>query len=315
MTLQQLLDSQSIIVIDGALATELERHGADLQHNLWSAKYLLSEPERIEAVHVDYVRAGAQILITASYQATVPGYIAAGFTEAQAHQAITASVRVAQSARARWALDNPASKTLPLIAGSVGPYGAYTADGGEYRGNYGLSHSQLLAFHMPRIATLVAAGVDFIACETIPDLIEAHALAACVAQFPDIGCWIAMSCRDGTTTNAGQSITRVAQELHVYESVVAIGVNCTPPQYVASLVAQIAAHTTKPIVVYPNSGESYDATTKTWSGTVRCADYVAAAQTWVAAGARIIGGCCRTTPEHIRALVDNFADQNPMFER
>ena len=311
MPLQQLLGTQSIIVIDGALATELERHGADLQHNLWSAKYLLSEPERIEAVHVDYLYAGAQILITASYQATVPGFIAAGFTEADAHRAITAAVRVAQSARSRWMLENPASKTLPLIAGSVGPYGAYTADGGEYRGNYGLSQTQLMAFHMPRIATLVAAGVDFIACETIPDLIEAHALAACIAQFPGIDCWIAMSCRDGTTTNAGQPISQVAQELEKYASVVAVGVNCTAPEHIASLITAIATHTSKPIVVYPNSGEHYDAVTKTWSGIVRSEDYVASAQTWVAAGARIIGGCCRTTPEHIRALVDIFADTKP----
>ncbi|MFM2310562.1 MAG: hypothetical protein RLY87_2684 [Chloroflexota bacterium] len=306
MALSKLLTHRQVAIIDGALATELERNGADLQHTLWSAKYLLSEPDRIKDVHRAYLESGAQILITASYQATVPGFLEAGYNEADALSAITRSVTIARDARTEWATAHPNAEYWPLIAGSVGPYGAYTADGGEYRGNYGLSREALIAFHLPRIRTLIAAGVDLIACETIPDLVEADALASCISQFPRVSCWMSMSCRNGTETNAGQTIAEVAVKLNQYACVTAIGVNCTAPQHITSLVTILASQTTKPIVVYPNSGESYDATSKTWSGTVTCADYVTAAASWVNAGARIVGGCCRTTPEHIRALVNYF---------
>ena len=308
--MHHLLNQNAVVIIDGALATELERHGADLQHPLWSARYLLSEPHRIARVHRDYLNAGAQILITASYQATVPGYTQHGYTAAEALTAIRASVDIARETRSSWAADSPSGKSLPLIAGSVGPYGAYTADGGEYRGNYGLNTAELTAFHMQRIETLVGAGVDILACETIPDLIEAEVLADCVSRFPGMTCWMSMSCRDGATTNAGQSIEAVAAAMNMHACVVALGVNCTAPQFVPEIVRRYAAHTDKAIIAYPNSGESYDATSKTWSGTVTTDDYVSAAATWVAAGARIIGGCCRTTPEHIRALVEHYADVN-----
>lgn len=307
MSLCTLLTDGNIVIIDGALATELERHGADLQHRLWSAKYLLSEPQSIQAVHRDYLESGAQILITASYQATIPGFLEAGYSERDALHAITRSVTIAHDARAEWSQTHPDAAYWPLIAGSVGPYGAYTADGGEYRGNYGLTREALIEFHLPRIRALVAAGVDLIACETIPDLVEAEALAMCISQFPGVSCWMSMSCRNGTETNAGQSMDEVAVKLNDHACVAAIGINCTAPQYIGSLVCVLAANTTKPIVVYPNSGESYDATSKTWSGTVTCADYVSAASSWVRAGARIVGGCCRTTPEHIRALVLHFS--------
>jgi homocysteine S-methyltransferase len=302
MTLQQLMTDHRVVILDGALATELERHGADLQHTLWSARYLLTEPERIERVHRDYLAAGAHILITASYQATIPGYLNHGYSAQQAHAAIRASVELAQTACRAWHDANPEVQSRRLVAGSVGPYGAYTADGGEYRGNYGLSTEQLIAFHLPRILTLAEAGVDFIACETIPDLLEAEALAQCVASIPGLTCWIAMSCRDGGHCNAGQSIESIAQRLQTYDCVQAVGVNCTDPRFVSDIVRRFALHTDKPIVAYPNSGEAYDAVSKTWSGTVSCIDYVDAARAWVDAGARIVGGCCRTTPEHIAGL-------------
>jgi homocysteine S-methyltransferase len=302
MTLQQLLTDHRVVILDGALATELERHGADLQHSLWSARYLLTEPERIERVHRDYLAAGAHILITASYQATIPGYLNHGYSTQQAHAAIRASVELAQTACRVWHDAHPEVVSRRVVAGSVGPYGAYTADGGEYRGNYGLSIEQLIDFHLPRIHTLAAAGVDFIACETIPDLLEAEALAQCVAMIPGLTCWMAMSCRDGGHCNAGQSIETIAQRLQTYDCVQAVGVNCTDPRFVSDIVRRFAQHTDKAIVAYPNSGETYDAVSKTWSGTVSCTDYVETARAWVDAGARIIGGCCRTTPDHIAGL-------------
>lgn len=302
MTLQQLLQDQHIVILDGALATELERYGADLQHSLWSARYLLTEPERIERVHRDYLDAGAQILLTASYQATIPGYLNHGYSTEDAHAAIRTSVALARAACRAWHDAHPEISSRRLVAGSVGPYGAYTADGGEYRGNYGLSSEQLIAFHLPRIKTLAAAGVDFIACETIPDLHEAEALAQCVAMIPGLTCWMAMSCCDGGHCNAGQSIELVAQRMQTYACVAAVGVNCTDPRFVTDIVRRFVQHTDKPIVAYPNSGESYNAVSKSWSGTVSCSDYVEAARAWVDAGARIVGGCCRTTPEHIAGL-------------
>jgi len=306
MSLQHLLADHRVVILDGALSTELERHGADLQHALWSARYLLTEPERIARVHREYLAAGAHILITASYQATVPGYLNHGYSTTDAHAAIRTSVELARTACTDWHDANPAVASRRLVAGSVGPYGAYTADGGEYRGNYGLSIEQLIDFHLPRIQTLAEAGVDFIACETIPDLVEAEALAQCVGMFPGLSCWVAMSCRDGGYSNAGQSIETIAERLHHYDCVAAVGVNCTDPRYVTDIVRRFALHTDKPIVAYPNSGETYDAVSKTWSGTVSCTDYGDAARAWVDAGARIIGGCCRTTPDHIAGLAQQY---------
>jgi homocysteine S-methyltransferase len=306
MKLKHFIARHPVVVLDGALATELERRGADLQHRLWSARMLLEDPDEISAVHRDYLAAGAQILITASYQATHPGYVAAGYPASAADDAIRCSVALAHAARERWSAQQPGGSEQALIAGSVGPYGAYTADGGEYRGRYGLSIDALAAFHRPRIALLVAAGVDCIACETIPDLDEVIALCAVLRDFPETDAWVSLSCRDGAHTCAGQPIQDVATFLETQPHISAIGVNCTAPQHITPLVEQMRLHTTKPIIVYPNSGEHYDPVTKTWSGTTTCADYLAAARTWVAAGASLIGGCCRTTPAHIATLVHAF---------
>lgn len=309
MSFASLRAHAPVVVIDGALATELERHGADLNHRLWSARLLRDEPERIGAVHRAYLAAGAQILITASYQATIPGFVEAGYSEADAIAAIRCSVTLACAARDAWVAAHPTAGYRPLVAGSVGPYGAYTADGGEYRGQYGLSVTDLMAFHQPRIALLVAAGVDLIACETIPDVAEIEALARCLAVYPHIASWISVSCGDAATTWAGQSMQQVAACLAAHPHVSAVGVNCTAPEYVEALVADLHRATDLPIVVYPNSGEVYDPTSKTWSGTADTADYVAAARRWVAAGASIVGGCCRTTPAHIAALARHYTRQ------
>ena len=148
MLLKNYLRSQSPLIIDGALATEMESRGADLHDSLWSAKYLYTQPELIAAVHTDYLDAGADVIITASYQATVQGFMARGWTHAQARAMIRSAATLAISARDDWwhTQAHP-GRLRPLVAGSVGPYGAYTADGGEYRGNYGLSTAELVEFH------------------------------------------------------------------------------------------------------------------------------------------------------------------------
>jgi len=303
-SLSEYLHGLPLLIIDGALATEMEKRGADLHDPLWSAKYLIEAPERIAAVHLDYLLAGADVLITASYQASIPGFMARGMSRAQAYQLMQTSVVLARNARDTWFATHGVSATrwMPLIAGSVGPYGAYTADGGEYRGNYGLSAAQLREFHLPRIDALVSAGVDFVACETIPDLFEAVVLAEILASYPGVEAWMSFSCGSGAATYAGQSLKDVAQTMAQYPHVQAIGANCTAPQHIPAIIATLRAHSDQAIVVYPNSGEQYDAHTNTWSGIATCDDYVQAAQHWYALGANAIGGCCRTDPATIAAV-------------
>ncbi len=302
-----LLQKQPFIVLDGALATELERRGADLNDPLWSAKVLLEAPERIYQVHLDYFRAGADVAITASYQASVAGFMQRGLTREEALALMRKSVQLAQQARDDfWRENQDPNRAYPLVAGSVGPYGAYLADGSEYRGDYGLSEEALIDFHRPRIAALVAAGVDVLACETIPCLHEARALVRLLAEFPGISAWFSFSARDAAHTCHGEPIAECAAFLDSVPQAAAIGINCSAPQFIPGLIGEIRRVTRKPIVVYPNSGEVYDPATNTWHGETHCDAYGQQAATWYASGARLIGGCCRTTPEHIRAIVSEL---------
>jgi homocysteine S-methyltransferase len=299
-----ILETDPLVVLDGALATELERRGADLRDPLWSAKILLEAPELIRAVHLDYFQAGADCAITASYQASVPGLARRGLSEAAALDLIASSVRLAGEARdVFWAnTAQPSGRPRPFVAASVGPYGAFLADGSEYRGDYGLSEQALIDFHRPRMAALVAAGADLLACETIPCLVEARALAGLLAEFPGISAWFSFSARDGEHICHGERLADCAALLDAHPQVAAIGVNCTAPQHITGLIQAARRATHKPIVVYPNSGEVYHAADNTWHGETSCTAFGDQSQGWCAAGARIIGGCCRTTPEHIRSI-------------
>jgi homocysteine S-methyltransferase len=301
-----LLQTQSLIVLDGAMATELERRGADLNDPLWSAKILLEAPELIRDLHYDYFRSGANVAITASYQATIEGYTRRGLNRTQATDLIQKSVRLAIEARTLFCAGGTvdSKRGHPLVAASIGPYGAYLADGSEYRGDYGLTEEELIAFHRPRMAALVTAGPDLLACETIPCLTEARALARLLAEFPGQHAWFSFSARDEFYTNHGEKITDCAAYLDSFEQVAAIGINCTAPKFITGLIHEIRSATTKPILAYPNSGEIYDPVTHTWHGETDCNAFGEQAKEWYAAGAQIIGGCCRTTPEHIRVIAE-----------
>ncbi|MBA3946330.1 MAG: homocysteine S-methyltransferase [Herpetosiphonaceae bacterium] len=257
----RILRTQPVVVLDGALATELERRGCDLHDPLWSAQVLLEAPELIRQVHSDYFAAGADCAITASYQATFQGFARRGLDAEDAAKLMQLSVQLAVEARdAYW--DNAwnrVGRVRPFVAASVGPYGAFLHDGSEYRGDYGLSEAELMAFHRPRMAVLAAAGADVLACETIPCLVEARALARLLEEFPGVSAWFSFTARDGTHISDGESLATCAQRLDRYPQVAAIGVNCTAPQLVPELVQAVARVTRKPIVVYPNSGERYDA--------------------------------------------------------
>lgn len=299
-----ILEHQPVVVLDGAMATELERRGADLRDPLWSAKVLLEAPHLIREVHADYYAAGADCATTASYQATFEGFARRGIPTEQAADLMRLSVKLAVEARdVFWAdTTNRVGRSRPFVAASVGPYGAFLADGSEYRGDYGLTVEQLMDFHRPRMAVLAGSGADMLACETIPCLIEAQAIARLLPEFPNISAWISFSARDGEHTNNGERLADCAALLSDHRQVAAIGVNCTAPQYIPDLIRAARTATDKPILVYPNSGEHYDAHTKTWSGEDTCATFASDARFWFDCGARVIGGCCRTTPAHIREL-------------
>jgi homocysteine S-methyltransferase len=299
-----ILEHYPALVIDGALATELERRGCDLNDDLWSAKILLEQPEMIKQVHLDYFKAGADCAITASYQATVEGFQRRGLRETESIELIQKSVRLAIEARDEfWAVStNHAGRSKPFVAASVGPYGAFLADGSEYRGNYGLSERELMDFHRPRMRALIEAGPDMLACETIPSLTEAQAIAKLLQEFPDISAWISFSARDERHISEGQAFADGVKQLENHPQVAAMGINCTSPKYIPSLIGEARQMTEKPILAYPNSGETYNAEKNEWNGDPVPESFGEQAREWYNAGARLIGGCCRTTPEDIRVI-------------
>ncbi len=307
-SIETILKNQRVAIVDGAMATELEHRGCDLNDALWSAKVLLEQPELIRAVHLDYFNAGADFAITASYQATVEGFAQRGLSREQALDLIKKSVQLAQEARDEfWAKEeNRIGRIRPLVAGSVGSYGAFLADGSEYRGDYNLSEDELIAFHRPRIEALIASGADLLACETIPRGIEARALIRLLAEFPNTFAWFTFTAKDGEHISNGERIADVAAFLDKQSQAIAIGINCTSPLHIPSLIREIKRNTDKPIIVYPNSGEYYSAVTNTWHGETSCDKFGLQSKEWFGNGATLIGGCCRTTPGHIRE-VSNWA--------
>lgn len=302
--LTDLLERQKVVVLDGALATELENRGLSLADELWSARVLAEQPEAIEAVHYDYFCAGADVGISASYQASIPGFVQKGYSEAQAKELLARSIWLLGQARERFWKERgqDAGRAYPILAASVGPYGAYLADGSEYRGGYGLDEEALYAFHKERMQLLWEAGAELFACETIPSLSEARALARCMEQIEGATGYLCFSCKNEREICEGTPIAECAAALEEFDSILAVGVNCTPPQYVEQLIREIRAKSSKPVIVYPNSGEQYDASCKAWHGQAGKGSYDAWAAKWYEAGARLIGGCCRTTPADIAAI-------------
>ncbi|KZP69392.1 homocysteine S-methyltransferase [Enterobacter cloacae subsp. dissolvens] len=300
--LTALLEKQPFVVLDGAMATELEARGCNLADNLWSAKVLMENPELIREVHLDYYRAGAQVAITASYQATPAGFAARGLDEAQSRTLIGKSVELARKAREAYLAENPQAGTL-LVAGSVGPYGAYLADGSEYRGDYVRRAEEFTAFHRPRVEALLDAGADLLACETLPSFEEIKALAALVAEYPRARAWFSFTLRDSEHLSDGTPLREVVAALKDNTQVVALGINCIALENTTAALKHLHSLTALPLVVYPNSGEHYDAVTKTWHHHGEACETLAGyLPQWLEAGARLIGGCCRTTPKDIAEL-------------
>jgi homocysteine S-methyltransferase len=300
------LNSQPVIVLDGALATELERRGADLRDPLWSARCLIESPDIIRAVHMDYFKAGADVATTATYQATFEGFGRRGIDRARAERLMRDAVALATAARDEFWADpsNRRSRSRPLVAASVGPYGAMLADGSEYRGRYAVSDRELAEFHRPRLEVLAGTGADLIACETLPCLREAAVLARLLEDLPSVDAWISFSCMDGKHNSQGEEIADCAAALRGHDRLSALGVNCTSPGHITELLSRMQAKADKPLLAYPNSGEAYDAVTKQWSGGANRPGLSEQVRNWYRAGARLIGGCCRSTPGDIRGIFE-----------
>jgi len=297
----EALTQHDTLILDGALATELEARGCHLADALWSAKVLMENPELIYQVHYDYFVAGARCAITASYQATPQGFATRGLDQAQSLALIAQSVELARRAREDYLATQSEAKTL-LVAGSVGPYGAFLADGSEYRGDYALPEAEMMAFHRPRIAALLAAGADLLACETLPSFAEAQALATLLTEFPDSTAWFSFTLRDAGHISDGTPLSEVVGWLNTQPQVVALGVNCVALESVTPALQQLQQLTDKPLVVYPNSGEQYDASSKTWHSAPSGCTLEHKLDEWQRAGAKLIGGCCRTSPKDIAAI-------------
>lgn len=288
-----------VVVLDGGLATELERAGHDLSSALWSARLLRDDPGAVVTAHAAFFAAGAQIATTASYQASAPGFASLGVGRAEADALVRRSV-----ALAREAADAVPGPTW--VAASVGPYGAVLADGSEYTGGYAreMPVRELRAFHRPRLEVLASAGPDVLALETVPAAAEAEALLAEVQEL-GLPVWLSLTAvvdADGVVrTRLGERAADTWAMARDVAQVLAVGVNCTSPGEAGAAVAVAAAASGKPVVVYPNSGERWDAAGRRWSGRAGTAQQDAAR--WVADGARLVGGCCRVAPADIPELV------------
>jgi homocysteine S-methyltransferase len=286
-----------VCVIDGGLATELEYQGARIDGPLWSAHVLEDEPEKLAAVHRAYIAAGAECIATCSYQVSRMGYAEVGLPTERADRALLRSVELARAAVAEF----PGRRVL--VAGSLGPYGAALHNGGEYHGNYDCSYADLVKFHRERIAIFARATgpqrPDLLAFETFPSLEEARAMGEAMAPWPELRAWFSFSCRDEQHVSHGESVADCAGLVAKFPQTVAIGVNCVPPRWIPSLIGELRKGSDKPVLVYPNSGEGWDATQRCWTGTSDAAEFGALAAEWFRAGAQMVGGCCRTRPTHI----------------
>ncbi|WP_234542057.1 homocysteine S-methyltransferase [Streptomyces shenzhenensis] len=284
------------VVLDGGMSNQLASAGHDLSDELWSARLLADRPDAVSDAHLAYFRAGADVAITASYQATFEGFGKRGIPHEEAARLLALSVALGRDAVRRARAEGI---VRPLwVAASVGPYGAMLADGSEYRGRYGLSVDELERFHRPRLEVLAGAAPDVLALETVPDADEAAALLRAVRGL-GVPAWLSYSVAGGRT-RAGQPLEEAFGLAAEADELIAVGVNCCAPEDVANAVEVAARVTGKPVVVYPNSGEVWDAQARAWTGrSLFDAEQV---EGWRKAGARLIGGCCRVGPEAISGI-------------
>jgi homocysteine S-methyltransferase len=306
---EPFLSKCGALILDGALATELEKRGADLKHSLWSARLLEENPSLIQEVHLDYLKAGADIITTSGYQASYEGFARQGYCREKSTKLLMLSSTLAVQAREQAMNKGLINGPAPLVAASIGPYGASQADGSEYRGGYGLSVEELMQFHRDRMKVLSESGADLLACETIPCPEEAIALIRLLKEFPGVKAWISFSCKNEKEVCDGSGFAECASLANESEQVIAVGINCTDPRYVTALIHKGIEASSKPVIVYPNRGDRWDAVNKCWIPGNNISDFTAFALEWFRAGAKIIGGCCRTSPEDISKIKQAICNQ------
>jgi homocysteine S-methyltransferase len=302
--LQEFIRRQGLVVLDGGLATSLEDCGHDLNDALWSARLLIESPNAIRDMHRDFLTAGADCIATATYQASFPGFAGRGLDEEESIRLMALATGLAVEARdSFWAeAPNRAGRLRPLVAASIGPYGAYLADGSEYHGDYAVSDTELYDFHYRRWQLLAGGDADLLACETIPSAREAEVLLHLLRKTPDRWAWLSFSCRDGAHLSDGTPLVEMAKICAGQPNLAAIGINCTAPEHLPELIAAARSATNKPVLVYPNRGERYDAATKSWGEEPEVADWLDSARQWMRLGVGGVGGCCRIGPEMIGRL-------------
>ncbi|MGE0158317.1 MAG: homocysteine S-methyltransferase [Gemmatimonadales bacterium] len=300
----RFLAGQGFVALDGGLATALESAGHVLDTPLWSARLLLEAPDAIRAAHLAYLEAGADCVTTASYQASFEGFAAAGLDEREAEALLRRSVQLARDAcGAFWSAESGRSARMePIVAASAGPYGAYLADGSEYRGRYAIGRSALVDFHRRRLHVLADTVADLVAFETIPSSVEAEIVASLLGEVSSTWAWMSFTCADDERLRDGSPLAEAVHAALAAPRLAGIGINCTAPRHVAASIDTVRSLTDLPVIAYPNSGEVYDARSRRWVGTPAGADWVAEARVWLEHGARVIGGCCRVGPAVIREL-------------
>lgn len=300
--IEKVLENNPFVVLDGGLATELEGKGFVLKNSLWSARILAESPHSIRDVHLSYLRAGADCITTSSYQATLRGFMSEGFTKAESRALIALSFRLAGEAvdiyMEHYAHDP--SVPEPFIAASAGCYGAYLADGSEYRGDYHLSKREYMDFHRERLDILAAAGADLVAFETFPSCEEAAAVSELMDEYGDINYWVAFTVKDNIYTSHGDVLANCIRMLSGKKNISAAGINCSQPEFISPAIELLDKDLN--IIVYPNSGEHFSIDCSCWQDEHGAIDYGKLAQEWFDKGARIIGGCCRTGPDDIRKI-------------
>ncbi|MGH2895325.1 MAG: homocysteine S-methyltransferase, partial [Solirubrobacteraceae bacterium] len=270
--------SQGIVVLDGGLATQLEAQGHDLRDSLWSARLLRDEPDEIVAAHRAYFDAGADVAITASYHASYPGFAEAGIDEQEATRLFARSVELARRAQ-------PVDRQT-FVAGSVGLYGVVWANGTEYTGDYGrASDHEIAEEQRRRISALVDAAADLLAIETIPSGREATILGELLSEF-DTEAWVTFCCRDDHHLSDGTPVSDAVKAVTRTNRVTCVGINCTPPRHVESLLADVRGATDLPIVAYPNWGRIWDREASEWLEGTGVVEFPPdALERWHAAGA------------------------------
>ncbi len=280
------------MLLDGGLSTALEKLGNTLNTSLWSGELLRTAPDQIQAAHKAYVDAGAQVIITSSYQISMEGCALRGWSEGDVRQALLLSTKLARKAT---------QGTNVLVAASVGPYGASLADGSEYRGNYGKSKKWLKDFHRSRLHILIESNPDLLAIETIPELTEAQAILELLDEHEvKIPYWVSFSCKDDKHISSGESFKDAVKLVSGRVGAVGVGINCTAPEFITPLLT--SARSRIPFVVYPNSGRVWNAEIKEWVGPPTSGFSEMQIYEWKERGAKLIGGCCSVGPEEIAQM-------------